>query len=600
MPTHLILLSDESFHDRYASGATIQVLLFGVLAINLKKVAPSAHTVAEIVNARWGTAAHFTFLFFCFCANIIVTSMLLLGGAATVEALTGVDYRLASFLIPWGVILYTASGGLQATFLASYIHTVIIFAVLITMVFLVYIKIYSSDDIYDFLENTVSYSTEFCEAFFFDTSKNETFFEAGKYACGPVSGNRDGSYLTMLSSDGLMFGIINIVGNFGTVFVDQSYWQSAIAAKPSSAAKGYLLGGICWFAIPFSLATSLGLASTALMLPITSDEAGSGLVPPAVATELLGDAGAALILIMLFMAIVSTGSAESIAVSSLIAYDIYREYINPEATGPQILFVSRVVIVVFGLFMGCFSIILFEIGLNLGWVYLFMGVVIGSAVIPLWNMMTWEKASGTGAIIAAWTGFVLAVIGWLVAASVQSDEISVDTLGTNEVMLSGNLIAILSSGFIHCAYSLMFPQQDFSFEDLDAKIHLVENDTRGLTEIEQDPVELRRAERWITRRGYVLTLILIVVWPVLSVPAGVFTKPYFAFWVLVAIAWGFGAAITITVLPLTESSEDINTVLSGMFSCITGKEMPQAEDPNEKVADEEEEAAPEKEVEEEA
>ena len=86
-------------NDRYASGATIQVLLFGVLAISLKKVAPSAHTMCEIVNARWGKAAHITFLFFAFCANIIVTSMLRLGGAATVEALTGMDYRLASFFI---------------------------------------------------------------------------------------------------------------------------------------------------------------------------------------------------------------------------------------------------------------------------------------------------------------------------------------------------------------------------------------------------------------------------------------------------------------------------------------------------------------------
>lgn len=141
------------------------------------------------------------------------------------------------------------------------------------------------------------------------------------------------------------------------------------------------------FAIPFSLATSLGLASTALMLPINSGEAGSGLVPPAVADHLLGQAGSALILIMLFMAIVSTGSAESIAVSSLIAYDIYREYFNPEATGKQILWVSRIVIVCFGIFMGLFSIALNAMGLNLGWVYLFMGVVIGSAVIPLWNMM---------------------------------------------------------------------------------------------------------------------------------------------------------------------------------------------------------------------
>ena len=360
---------------------------------------------------------------------------------------------------------------------------------------------------------------------------------------------------------------------------------------------------ICWFAIPFSLATSLGLASTALMLPITSSEAGSGLVPPAVATELLGDAGAVLILIMLFMAIVSTGSAESIAVSSLIAYDIYREYINKEATGAQILFVSRVVIVLFGLFMGCFSIILFEIGLNLGWVYLFMGVVIGSAVVPLWNMMTWKKASGTGAIIAAWSGLILALIGWLVAANVQSGEVSVDTLGTNEVMLSGNLIAILSSAFIHFVYSAFIDPQDYDFSELDKNITLVEQDLRGLTAEEQDPVELRRAERWITRRGYALTLILIFVWPVLSVPAGVFTKSYFAFWVLIAIAWGFGAAIIITVLPLSESAEDINTVLSGIFNTVTGREAVQAEDPaaaKEVEAEEEEPAKEEVVAEEEA
>ncbi len=43
--------------------------------------------------------------------------------------------------------------------------------------------------------------------------------------------------------------------------MDQAYWQSAIAAKPSSSHKGYLLGGVLWFCIPFTLATTLGLAS---------------------------------------------------------------------------------------------------------------------------------------------------------------------------------------------------------------------------------------------------------------------------------------------------------------------------------------------------
>jgi len=252
---------------------------------------------------------------------------------------------------------------------------------------------------------------------------------------------------------------------------------------------------------------------------------------------------------------------------------------NPEATGAQILLVSRVVIVAYGLIMGAFAIILQTIGLNLGWVYLFMGVVIGSAVIPLWNLMTWDKASGTGAVVAAWGGLALALTGWLVGAQVQSGEVTINSLGTNEVMLSGNLIAILSSGMIHYVWSKFFPQ-DFDFSTLDSSITLVEEDKRGLTSLEQDATMLRRAERWIKRRGYVLTLVLIVIWPLLSVPAGVFTRGYFAFWVLVAIGWGFGAAIIITFLPLIESSEEIATAMSGIWYMITMREAPQAADPN--------------------
>ncbi len=47
-----------------------------------------------------------------------------------------------------------------------------------------------------------------------------------------------------------------------------------------------------WFCIPFTLATSLGLAAVALDLPITAAEAGEGLVPPAVAVYILGKSGA--------------------------------------------------------------------------------------------------------------------------------------------------------------------------------------------------------------------------------------------------------------------------------------------------------------------
>jgi len=65
-------------------------------------------------------------------------------------------------------------------------------------------------------------------------------------AVAPVAGNAGGSYVTMRSKNGLIFGVINIIGNFATVFQDQAYWQRAIASRPGTTVKAYLLGGMAW------------------------------------------------------------------------------------------------------------------------------------------------------------------------------------------------------------------------------------------------------------------------------------------------------------------------------------------------------------------
>ena len=543
----------------YASGATIQVLLFGILAVEVKAKAPTAHTYLEIIKARWGTKAHLVFMWFALLCNIIVTSMLLLGGAATVNALTGMDLNLASFLIPWGVIAYTVAGGLKATFMAGYIHTAIIMVALCVFVFAIYA---GSDDYVGSSENMYNQLDEIVNV---DDCRYGPSCEFTLTACGGVDKNKDGSYLTMLSLDGLIFGIINIVGNFGTVFLDQSYWQSAIAAKPTSSARGYLLGGLCWFSVPFSLATSLGLAAVAMQIPVTGDEANAGLVPPATAYHIYGTGGAVLMLIMLFMAVTSTGSAEMIAVSSLVSYDVYREYINPEATGEDLLRVGRYFIFGFGIFMGCFAIVLNEIGLSLGFVYLMMGVIIGSAVIPVSMCLTWKKCTATGAITGALVGQVCAIIAWMVSASVLYDEISVTTLGDNYPMLAGNLVAILTGGTVCAGLSLMNPD-DYDFEGT-RNIRMVEEDNDWQNDPEYDPATLAKSKRWISMWGIGITFLLIVFWPVLSIPAGVFTESYFDFWVALSMIWGLVAAGCVVFWPLWESRKELATVIKGIFGC---------------------------------
>jgi hypothetical protein len=196
---------------------------------------------------------------------------------------------------------------------------------------------------------------------------------------------------------------------------------------------------------------------------------------------------------------------------------------------------------------------------------LFMGICIGSAVIPLWNMMTWKIASSMGAVYAAVGGLLLGILGWMTSCLLSSGVVNVENLGKNETMLIGNLIAICSSGLIHYVHSRYHPQ-NFDFETLDSRIRLVEKVKSGLSAEDKDPVMLENAYKWIKVRGWIVTIILIVIWPLASVPAKTFSKSYFAFWVFVATAWGFISTLVITVLPIWESAGELRQIVMGLFS----------------------------------
>jgi len=529
----------------YAAGASIQVLLFGILAIELKRKAPNAHTFLEIIRARYGNGSHKIFLIFALMTNMIVTAMLLLGGSAVVNGLTGMDISLAAFLIPVGVMIYTLVGGLKATFVADYMHTIIIFVTILTFVTAVYVN----TDITGGIEGMYDKLVKAAEL-------------------TPVEGNAAGAFLTMASAGGLMFGIINIVGNFGTVFVDQAYWQRAIAAKPSSTVKGFLLGGLCWFAIPFTLATTMGLTAVALDVDITMQQAQMGLVVPAAATALMGEVGAILVLTMLFMAVTSAGSAELIAVSSIVTYDLYRTYKNPTATGKQLVKVSRATIVAFGLGMGALAVVLLSMGLSLGFVYLAMGILIGSAVVPIALTILWSKTNKVAATAGAVIGLICSVSVWVMtAASLPEYNGVVDlaSLGNNYSMLFANITAIISGGVIAIVGSLA-AGKTFDWNDLKTKITLVEISATQQEE-EEDEETLKKAFKFSVRGGGVMALILIIVWPMPLIASGyVFELGSYTVWVAISVIWVSIASAIIIFLPIIEARKGIAQVFSGKKS----------------------------------
>lgn len=111
----------------------------------------------------------------------------------------------------------------------------------------------------------------------------------------------DGSYLTIRSLGALKFAILSILEYTGVVFLDNSFHQKGIAADPAAAIPGYVLGGLAWYAMPFTLATTMGILAVALentpdfpTYPrrMTTAEVSAGLTLPYAAQTIGGKGGA--------------------------------------------------------------------------------------------------------------------------------------------------------------------------------------------------------------------------------------------------------------------------------------------------------------------
>jgi Na+/proline symporter len=114
------------------------------------------------------------------------------------------------------------------------------------------------------------------------------------------------------------------------------------------------------------------------------------------------------------MAVTSAMSAELIAVSSIFTYDFYQTYINPHATGKQLINMSHVMVVGFALAMAAWSTGLHYIGISMGYLYLLMGVIISAAVLPATLTLMWSKQNWWAATLTPPLGFACALIAWLV------------------------------------------------------------------------------------------------------------------------------------------------------------------------------------------
>ncbi|GME48069.1 Urea active transporter [Neofusicoccum parvum] len=553
----------------FAAGCSPMIVFFALLGISCKRKIPEAHTLLEIIRIRYGNVAHIVYMVLCLLNNLFACANMLLGASAVITSMTGMHVIAATFLLPVGVALYTFVGGIKATFLTDYLHT---FIILIILCFFS-VKAFTVDEI-------GSLSNLF-----------EIFQQAGLRH--PVSENHDGSYLTMTSKGGIMFGIIHICANFGLVIMDTSFFIKAFAASPSAVVPGYVIGGIAYFAIPWAVGTLassvvLGLENNPIFptFPrrMTTVEVSNGLVLPYAFILVAGKGGAACILLITFMAVTSTLSAQVIAVSSIISFDMYRTYANPRATDADVIRWSHYGVIFFAVFAAAFSTMLHYVGIDLGWTLYMLGVITCPGIFPTALTILWRRQSRAAAIISPVLGMATGIAVWLGTAHAFHGTVSIASTGATLPCLYGTVAATLAPLPYTVLITLARPENydwaDFRRERL-AFAHEADGRDAALERAveagaDDDGEAGRRLKRWGRVAAVWAAATFLghwVLWPLPMYAARyIFSEKFFAAWLVVAIVWLWGTLLVAGFYPLVDGRDQILAVWRGLRGIRAGGE----------------------------
>lgn len=459
------------------------IVFFAVLGISCKRKIPEAHTLLEIIRIRYGKlprktsrtrqlnqtrerrphrldvslprqqhhrvrkhAAWSISCDFCYdwhtchcghfptpCRSRLVRSILL--------NCSGKRLKLC--------FRYTFVGGIKATFLTDYMHTFIIMIILCYFSVKAWTvpEIGSIGNLYDLVQAS--------------SIQN------------PIATNQHGSYFTMTSKNSILFGILHLCANFGLVIMDTSFFIKAFSASPKAVVPGYVIGGIAYFGIPFAIGT---LASSVVLgvenSPIfptyprrmSSLEVSNGLVLPYFAITIAGKGGAAGITLITFMAVTSTLSAQVIAVSSIISFDIYRTYFNRAATDKDVIRWSHFGVVFFAIFAAAFSTMLHYVGVDLGWTLYMLGVLTCPGIFPTVFAILWRRQNAAAAIVSPLLGMATGIAVWLGSASALYGEVTILTTGSTLPCVYGT-VASAFSPIIYSIVLSIFNPQNFDWAD---------------------------------------------------------------------------------------------------------------------------------------
>ncbi|KAL5048391.1 hypothetical protein BDW71DRAFT_196056 [Aspergillus fruticulosus] len=548
----------------WGAGLCFQIALMAALGVMAKTRVPYAHTSLEIIKMRYRTIGHLVFIILNLVNNVFGCAFMILTGSQLVSGVSGMHFVAATILIPLGVVLYTAVGGLKAAFLTDFLHTAIALILIIyfTLSVLTNEHIGGLGGLYDKVVATA------CEKY------------PGQLRGITAHHEVKGSHHLGVSSEVWKPG----PGRHGYCF-----WQKSFASEVNSTVPAYNLAAIAVFGIPWGLGTVLGLSARALDLTpifptypadITETEVSTGLVMPLLVKALIGESRIVAFFVLLFMAL---------------------------TTDRKLLKASHVTVVIHAVFITGILIALNYGGANMTWLGYFRPVLSCPGIIPLGLTLFWSGQTKLAAFLAPVLGFFTGLAIWLGTAHALYGEVNMTTTGNPLPALYGAIgsffppviysvlhgadkstAAVIESEVKEKSGTLM-PQFDASGTDATAtaaadlehaaalnkpiaasRATFTPASEASLDDIRHpfDEEILRELYRWMKIAWVifgVIVLVTFILWPMPLYRNYIFSKSFFSGWVSVDIVWQFFAFSAVVIYPLYDGRYEIDKGARGLW-----------------------------------
>lgn len=359
----------------YGFWGALMILFIYPFGRRFRKLAPNAHTLAEIMHARHGSSSQMILAGSNVVGSIISLMVNFTAAGALVDILSPLSFVQGVMIAGFGVLSYTLWSGFRASVYTDFAQLVAMILAAVIIIPMMFFQL----GVPDLFETGMSNLT----------LEQQDFFST-----------------TAILEQGAPFFVAVLAYAIG----NQTIAQRLFAVREDLIKPSFITATIGYGSIVIGLGMLGLLALLAGVTPIDGDL--NNLIPQMAATY-LPPFMVAMLFVMVIGSLSSTADSDLSALSAIVMTDVYAKHVAKNKPDPlKMLWVGRLTMVVAALLGVVFA----SLKLDILSMLIFVGALWGSIVFPVIASLYWSRVTNAAFTISVAVSFLLFLIvrfNWL-------------------------------------------------------------------------------------------------------------------------------------------------------------------------------------------